>query len=273
VEFRRNALSRLQSPEELELPVRLARPQGFLVLTVTLAVLAVAAVWVVKGTVSSNLNASGILTRAQGSYVLQSPLAGQVVQVAAAEGQTLATGSPVLQVRTSSGVQPVRMVAKGRIITLTAKIGAVVGAGTDVATVEHTADSGNPLVAMLYVTGDGAGSVPVGAAVDLTVQSVSAKRYGTLRGKIAAIGAEPESKSQITDFLGSSTLGDVFAAKGSPVAVLVQLSTDAGTKSGYAWSSSSSSSSGGPPTALSSMTPVSASVVLSKQRPLDWLLP
>jgi hypothetical protein len=122
---------------------------------------------------------------------------------------------------------------------------------------------------MLYVTGDGAGSVPVGAAVDLTVQSVSAKRYGTLRGKIAAIGAEPESKTQITDFLGSSTLGDVFSAKGSPVAVLVQLSTDAGTKSGYAWSSSS----GGPPTALSSMTPVSASVVLSEQRPLDWLLP
>ena len=97
MEFRRNALSRLQSPEELDLPVRLARPQGFLVLTVTLAVLAAAGVWAVKGTVSSKLNASGVLTRAQGGYVLQSPLAGQVVQVTAAEGQTLAAGSPVLQ--------------------------------------------------------------------------------------------------------------------------------------------------------------------------------
>jgi hypothetical protein len=269
VEFRRNALSRMQSPEELDLPVRLARPQGFLVLTVTVAVLAVAVVWAVKGTVSSKLNAAGILTRAQGGYVLQSPLAGQVVQVPAVAGQTLATGAPVLQVRTSSGVQPIRMVAQGRIITLTAKIGAVVGAGTDVATVEHTADSGNPLVAMLYVSGDGAGSVPVGAAVDLTVQSVSSKKYGTLRGRIEAVGAEPETKAQITDFLGSATLGEVFSGKGAPVAVMVRLNSDAGTKSGYAWSSSS----GGPPYALSSMTPVSAAVVLSAQRPLDWLLP
>jgi biotin carboxyl carrier protein len=268
VEFRRNALTRLQSPEELDLPVRLARPQGCLVLAVTLAVLAAAAVWAVTGTVSSKLNAPGVLTSAQGGYVLQSPLAGQVVEVGAQEGQTLPTGSPLLQVRTSRGVQPVRMVAQGRIITLTAKIGAVVGAGTDVATVEHVSGAKDPLVAMLYVSGDGATSVPVGAVVDLTVQSVPAERFGTLRGRVEAIGGEPQTRQQITAFLGDERLGEVFSAKGAPTAVVVRLDPDAGAASGYRWSAS-----GGPPSALTSMTPVGGTVALSAQRPLDWLLP
>lgn len=268
MEFRRNALSRLQSPEELDLPVRLARPQGCLVLAVTLAVLAAAAVWAVTGTVSSKLNAPGVLTSAQGSYVLQSPLAGQVVEVSAQEGRLLPAGSPLLQVRTSHGVQPVRMVAQGRIITLAAKIGAVVGAGTDVATVAHVSGANDPLVAMLYVSGDGATSVPVGAVVDLTVQSAPAKRFGTLRGRVAAIGGEPQTRQQITAFLGDDRLGEVFSAKGAPTAVIVQLKPDAGTKSGYAWSGS-----GAPPSALTLMTPVSGTVALSAQRPLDWLLP
>ena len=74
MQFRQKALSKLQSPEELDLPVRFARPQGWLVLLVTVVVMAGAGYWAVTGTVSSKLSAPGILTHAQGSYVLQSPV-------------------------------------------------------------------------------------------------------------------------------------------------------------------------------------------------------
>jgi len=268
VEFRRNALSRLQSPEELDLPVRLARPQGGLVLAVTLVVLAVAGVWAVTGTVSSKVHAPGILARAQGSYVLQSPLAGQVVAVQAQPGQTLAADAPLLQLRTGTGVQTIRMVAAGRLLELRARIGSVVATGADVATLEHVAGSGNPLVAMLYLTGHDASGVPVGATVQLTVRSVSAKRYGTLRGRVEAVGQEPQTRQQITDFLGDEQLGAAFSAQGAPMAVVVRLEPTAGTKSGYRWSTPD-----GPPHPLSSLTAVSGSVVLTSQRPLDWLLP
>lgn len=268
MEFRRNALSRLQSPEELDLPVRLARPQGGLVLAVTLVVLAAATVWAVAGTVSSKVHAPGILARAQGSYVLQSPLAGQVVAVRAQPGQTLAAGTPLLQVRTGTGVQTIRMVAPGRLLALTARIGSVVATGANVATLEHVAGRGNPLVAMLYLTGHDATDIPVGAAVQLTVQSVSTKRYGTLRGKVQAVGGTPQTRAQITDFLGEEQLGDVFSAKGAPTAVVVELVPARHTRSGYQWSTSD-----GPAQALASLTPVTASVVLSSQHPLDWLLP
>src|ERR1700730_1540514 len=57
VQFRQKALSKLQSPEELDVPVHLARPQGRLVLAVTVVVMAVACFWAVTGSVSPELSA------------------------------------------------------------------------------------------------------------------------------------------------------------------------------------------------------------------------
>jgi biotin carboxyl carrier protein len=268
VEFRQKALSKLQSPEELDLPVRFARPQSPLVLAVALAVLAVAGVWAAAGTVSTSLDAPGVLTHAEGSYVLQSPLAGQVVDVRAKPGDALPAGAPLLDLRTGTGIQPVRTVAAGRVVTLAAGIGAVIALGADVATVERVERSGDPLVAVLYVPGGDASSVPVGAKAELTVRSVPAGRFGTLRGTVVAVGREPQSRQQITGFLGDARLSEAFSAQGAPVAVTVRLARSAGTRSGYGWSSPA-----GPPYPLDSMTPVSGAVRLSAQHPLDWLLP
>ncbi|WP_225846617.1 HlyD family efflux transporter periplasmic adaptor subunit [Streptomyces sp. HPF1205] len=266
MEFRQKALAKLRSPEELDLPVRLARPQGWLVLSVAVVVLAAAAVWAVAGTVSSKLSAPGVLTHGQGSYVLQSPLAGQVVAVRATEGDTLAAGAPVLDLRTAQGVRPVRTVAAGRVVTLPAGIGAVIATGADVATLERVRQASDPLVAMLYVSPSRAASIPAGAPVELTVASVPG-RYGRLRGKVAAVGGLPQTRGQLTAFLGDTQLADAFSAKGAPVAVLVRLERGR-SPSGYAWSEPP-----GPPRAPASLTGVSGSVRLSAQRPLDWPLP
>jgi pyruvate/2-oxoglutarate dehydrogenase complex dihydrolipoamide acyltransferase (E2) component len=255
VQFRQKALSKLQSPEELDLPVRFARPQGRLVLSVTIAVMAAAAFWAATGSVSSKLNASGILTHGQGSYVLQSPVAGQVTQVLAQEGDRLAADAPLLKVRTQQGVSVVRTVAAGRVTTLVATIGAVVTAGADVAAVEREAHADDPLVAVLYVPAGSASSVPVGASVDLTLESVSQARYGTLRGRVRTVGPASQTVQQITAFLGDSQLAQQFSQKGRPVAVVVQLDSSARTRS------------------IASMTPATGAVHLAAQRPIDWLLP
>ncbi|MGP3923282.1 HlyD family efflux transporter periplasmic adaptor subunit [Streptomyces sp. 8N616] len=268
MQFRQKALSKLQSPEELDLPVRFARPQGRLVLTVTAAVMAVACFWAVTGTVSSKLSAPGILTHAEGSYVLQSPVAGQVTAVLAEEGDMLSEGAPLLRVSTQQGNRAVRAVSAGRVTTLVAKIGAVVTTGADVATVERVGNVGDPLVAMLYVPGGSGAAVPVGASVDLTVQSVPTQQFGVLRGRVKAVGRAPQTRQQIAGFLGDSQLGEQFSEKGQPVAVMVQLDRSSGTKSGYAWSSAE-----GPPYAIESTTLVSGAVHLAAQRPVDWLLP
>jgi pyruvate/2-oxoglutarate dehydrogenase complex dihydrolipoamide acyltransferase (E2) component len=269
VQFRQRALSRLQSPEELDLPVRLARPQGRLVLAVTVVVMAAASWWALTGSVSSKVTASGILTHAQGSYTLQSPVAGQVTRVLAEEGQLLDPGEALLTVRTDEGGErEVDAVAGGLLTTVVADAGAVVTAGADVATLEHVKGPDEPLIAVLYVPGDGGAAIPVGASVDLSVQSVPRERFGVLRGRVEAVGSAPLTRRQISGFLGDEQLADIFSREGNPIAVVVRLERSRATESGYAWSSTD-----GPPYAVASRTPVSGAVTLAAQRPVDWLLP
>ncbi|SDM98357.1 HlyD family efflux transporter periplasmic adaptor subunit [Streptomyces wuyuanensis] len=312
MQFRQRALSKLQSPEEIDLPVRFARPQGWLVLTVTVIAMAAATFWAINGSVSSTVRAPGILTHAQGSYVLQSPVAGQVTEVLAEEGKSLPAGAPLLRVRTSgdraesepaeggadgtggagsdSGEDSgtgggsgeggsgdggrkkdgtvVRTLAAGRVTSLVATIGAVVTTGADVAVLERVDDGRSPLRAMLYLSADNGTAVPVGARVDLTVQSVPSQQYGVLRGRVKAVGRTSQSRQQIAGFLGDGQLAEQFSRQGRPVAVLVELDRSTRTESGYAWSSAD-----GPPYAIESMTPAGGAIRLADQRPIDWLLP
>jgi multidrug efflux pump subunit AcrA (membrane-fusion protein) len=268
VQFRQQALAKLQSPEELDLPVRLARPQGWLVLSVALVAMAAASVWAVTGSVASTVAAPAILTHAQGSYLLQSPVSGQVTAVLAEEGERLPADSPVLKVRTDRGEEVVRTVAAGRVTTLAATLGQIVSTGANVAAVEKVARASDPLYATVYVPAGNAAAIPARAAVDLTVSSVPAQRYGVLRGRVKSVDRTAQSAQRIAAHLGDAQLGEQFTRKGRPVAVLVRLDTSSSTKSGYRWSSAD-----GPPYRLDSMTPASASIRLADQRPVDWLLP
>ncbi|MET7848878.1 HlyD family efflux transporter periplasmic adaptor subunit [Streptomyces avermitilis] len=268
MQFRQQALAKLQSPEELDLPVRFARPQGWLVLSVTVVVMAAASVWAVTGSVASTVGAPAVLTHGEGSYVLQSPVAGQVTAVLAKEGERLPANSPVLKVRTDNGDTLVRTVAAGRITALAATIGAIIQTGANVAAVEKVAHVSDPLYATVYVPAENASSIPVNAAVDLTVQSVPTQQYGVLHGHVKSVDRTVQTRQQIAAFLGDSQLGEQFTKKGRPVAVLVRLDRSSGTKSGYQWSSAD-----GPPYALASMTLATGSIRLADQRPVDWLLP
>lgn len=196
MQFRQQALAKLQSPEELDLPVRFARPQGWLALSVTVVVMAAASVWAVTGTVASTVSAPAVLTHGEGSYILQSP-SRQVTEVVAQEGERLPANAPVLKVRTAQGgTTVVRTVAAYRVTALAATIGAIISTGANVAAVEKVAHADDPLYATVYVPAESAATIPANAAVDLTVQSVPTQQYGVLRGHVKAVGRSVQTPSR-----------------------------------------------------------------------------
>ncbi|MFR9674044.1 HlyD family efflux transporter periplasmic adaptor subunit [Streptomyces sp. TR06-5] len=268
MQFRQKALSKLQSPEELDVPVRFARPQGRIVLAVTVLVIAAAAIWSVTGTVSSKLEAPGILTHGKGSYLLQSPVAGQVTAVLAKEGDVMGAEEPLVRVSTPEGDRAIRTVAPGRVTGLSAGIGSVVTTGADVAVLERLRGPNDPLVATLYASGTGAQDISAGDSVDLTVHSVSSQKYGVLRGTVAAVGRVPQGEKQIASFLGDARLAQEYTRNGPPIAVKVKLQRSSTTESGLRWSVND-----GPPYELESMTTVTAAVRLDAQHPVEWILP
>jgi biotin carboxyl carrier protein len=268
VQFRQQALDKLRSPEDLELPARLARPQGWLVLSVTLVVMAAASVWAVTGSVVTTVSAPAVLTHGQGGYVLQSPVTGQVTEVLAEEGDRLGAGDPVLKVRIAEGDVPVRTVEAGRVTALAVNVGAVLRTGADVAAVEKVTDAAAPLYATVYVPAGKASEVHEGDRVDLTVQTAPASRFGVLRGEVKSVERRAQSARRIASFLGDAQLAGRLTEDGAPVAVTVRLLRSSSTKSGYTWSTED-----GPPFRLDSMTRATASVRVADQHPVDWLLP
>ncbi|MFI6346105.1 DUF2118 domain-containing protein [Streptomyces sp. NPDC050560] len=269
MQFRRQALARLEAPEALDLPVRLARARGRLVLAVTVAAMAAAGYWAVTGTVTSTVDAPGLLTYGQGSYVVQSTVTGQVTDVKAREGQRVSTGQALAEVKPASGHTTVlRAVRPGLVTALHTAVGSVVTTGSDVATVERSKGAHDPLVAELYLSPTSAAGIAPGQRVDLTAATAPEQRYGVLRGTVRTVDRTARTKEQLTTALGDEDLAARLTGHGGSLTVLVTLTPSSRTHSGYAWSSPS-----GPPFALASMTSVDGSVRTARQHPYAWLLP
>ncbi|CAM5294930.1 hypothetical protein SGRIM128S_06393 [Streptomyces griseomycini] len=210
MQFRQQALARLQSPEELDLPVRFARPQGWLVLSVTVVAMAAASVWAVTGSVPSTVGAPAVLTHGQGSYVLQSPVSGQVTAVLARQGERLPAYSPVLKVRTEQGDTVVRTLDAGRVTALAAGVGQIIRTGADVAAVEKVADAG----CTRRCTSPPRAPPPSPPTPPWTSRCSRCPARSTACCTASLVGRSAQSAQQIAAFLGDSQLGRAVHERG-----------------------------------------------------------
>ena len=233
MQFRQQALSKLQSPEELDLPVRFARPQGWLVLCVTVVVMAAAVVWAVTGSVSSTVERTrhphpcpGQLRaaepgrgpghrRTRRSRARHWPPAHRCSRSVPPQGRPGRTHHRRGPGRPRCRPPSARSSRQER----TWRAWSAVGAADD------------PLVAMVYVPGENGAAVPVGAPrrPDRPFRAGPAVR-GAARQCAAAVAASPQTRQQISGFLGDSQLGEQFTRHGRPLAVLVRLDRSSATK-------------------------------------------
>ena len=106
--FRKVALERLSSPEQLDQLVQVTDPRGWLSLTGLGALLLAALVWGVWGTIPTQAHGEGILLRQGGVSDLVSPANGQVAEVLVSVGDVIAKGQPVARIRQDSLIRQIR---------------------------------------------------------------------------------------------------------------------------------------------------------------------
>lgn len=268
MQFRRTALARLDAPEALDIPVRLTRPGGWLVLAGLAAVVASGCLWAFAGTVPRDVTATGVLAVSQPDFPVQSTAAGQLTELLVRPGTGFAAGAPVATVTTGDGIRTtVRAAVAGRATAVLAKPGQFVTNGTTLAnafTVETTDD---PLMAVAYVPAERSTAVGVGTEVNLAVRSVPASAFGVLRGTVLFVQHTPDTSTQIAPLLGKELAAEV--TRDGPVAkVAVALRASDRTVSGYAWSTWA-----GPPDRLVSGSLVTATISLPPARPIEMMSP
>jgi multidrug efflux pump subunit AcrA (membrane-fusion protein) len=268
VQFRFKALQKQREPDELDTVILLARPRGWIAAFVVLIVVAGAAVWAFLGQIPRTLTANGLLTHPLGVSQLQTMYTGQVGQVSVGPGDRVTKGQVVLDVIGPSGrAQPVVSQFTGTVISVDATAGQVITAGSTVLTVERTDAPGDRLVTMVIVPASQAVGVRPGDAANITVSSEPAAAFGLLRGRVVSVSRYPLTRQSLGNLLGGDLAARSFASVTDPELVVLDMVRDSKTASGYAWTSVS-----GPPGRLSSQVPVSATITVTSERPINLVL-
>lgn len=97
--FRKVALERLSSPEQLDQLLQVTDPKGWLALGALGTILVSALAWGIWGAIPSESTGEGILLRSGGLSDLVAPSAGQIEEVLVSAGDVIEKGQPVAGMR------------------------------------------------------------------------------------------------------------------------------------------------------------------------------
>jgi len=265
--FRRQALRQMESPEQLDELVRLATvPAWLLTLALTIAVGATAA-WSVVGTVSRNVAAEGVLIHSHGISAFDAVASGQVVKVWISPNQRLAKGTPVVSLQGADGTITTTTVPwDAYVVGVLVTEGELVQPGTQLADLERLDAPGDTLQAVVFIPATAAPLLQPGVPVEVSAAAVPATVFGTLTGRVATVGAFPETVDSLRAFLGSGFDVAALLKNGSVIRVTVPLQPDPNSPSGLKWSKTS------PPFQLNSASGITARFTVSREHPIDWLV-
>jgi hypothetical protein len=273
--FRKQALERLESPEQLDRLIRITNPRGWLALIGLALLIGIATVWAVFGRVTQSESAQGILIREGGVQVIPATVAGQVRAVEVAVGDVVSDGHRAIELRPYTGIgrdsdfrPPETIVVRspqGRIVDVLVQPGDLVEAGAPLLRLEAV-DS--PLEAVGYLAIDAGSKVQPGMGVHISPVWAKQEEYGFLLGRVRSVSRFPATHEGMMRVLGDARLVESLSGGGPVIEIFVELTADENSLSGYRWSNPT-----GEALDLHSGIPCTLTVVTGQQRPIAALFP
>jgi len=159
----------------------------------------------------------------------------------------------------------VRSPYAGKVIELKVYRGGLVGMGEPFLSLEPEAErfEGIAYVSTAYVKG-----IHSGMKVEIVPASVKREEYGYLRGEVISVAEFPATRAAMMRNFENESLVTALTGAGPVNEVRLKLEADAGTASGFRWSTPQ-----GPPFRISSGTLCAVSVVTREQPPLELAFP
>ncbi len=267
--FRKEALERLASPEQLDQLMQLTGPRSWLALGALGLLLLLALLWGIFGTIATTVDGQGVLLRRGGVTTVEAPAAGVVTGLLVHTGDRVKKGQELLRLAPegsgSPAVSPVSSPFAGRVLEWATHRGDRVKKGAGLVVLEPLDEH---LEAVLYVPVGVGYRVRPGMEVQLTPANVRKNEFGYLLGRVKSAAKFPATRTGLVRRLQNDELANSLAGAGPSLEVVVELVPDRATKSGYEWSSAR-----GTGVELYSGTPCRGLITVGEQRPIQLLLP
>lgn len=156
----------------------------------------------------------------------------------------------------------------GNVVEVRAAEGQIISPGSPILSLELTGRGIQDLQALLYLPPDQGKKIKPGMLVHVKPLTVKPEEHGFMLGIVTQVAEFPSSSQGMMRLLENQALVDQFSGAGAPIALFADLIPDAGTASGYKWSSSE-----GPPFKIFSGTLCSGSVEVDSQPPISLVIP
>ncbi len=267
--FRKVALERLSSPDQLDQLMRVTNRRGWLALIALTGLIVTAVVWGFLGTVATKVSGSGILvTRGGLSGVLISQ-PGEITNIHVGIGDVVERGQVVATLfrgepMTDNRMSYVASQHEGRVVEIMADQGDYVHQGMRLLNLEPL---DGRLEALIYVPLNDGKRIRSAMEVELALSTVRPEEFGYLLGRVKSMSAFPVTEQSMIRVLGIPELAQQFSQNGQPYEIAVELLMDPENPSGYVWSSR------GPEIRVESGTSCTARIVVERQRPVSLVIP
>jgi hypothetical protein len=262
--FRKEALERLSSPEQLDQLMQVTGPRGWIALAaVGLLLLAVLA-WGLFGTIPVTVEGQGFLVRAGGIKTVAAPRTGVVASVPVHPGEEVGQGLELARLAPTEpdGADAVALNSPcaARVLDVAFRAGDTVPEGAVLITLEPR-DA--PLQAVLYVPPSDGYQVEPGMSAQVWPAPVRRGESGPLRGQVRSASKFPVGQAEMRRRVPNEDLVKGLTGSGPSLEIVVDLTAEGGTLAG----------SGGPALRLYSGTPCEGQITVRRRRPIDVVFP
>jgi len=153
----------------------------------------------------------------------------------------------------------------GQVIEMKAVPGSLVAAGSPILSIQP---QGNTLEVLVYLPSLQAKAVQTGMAAEISPSTVKREEFGFIRGRVIYAGEFPATMDALMRNFQNEMLVRAIMAGGPVTELRVTMDRDAGSVSGFKWSSSR-----GPAISITSGTLATVQVITRQQPPVSLLFP
>ena len=256
--FRKTALDRISSPEQLDTLIQITKPQNWLTLIGLLVLVLAGVTWGILGRVPVEMDTPAVFIYPDGIQNVPLTASGQLIQIARTPGEMVQVGDAVAVIQALDGeTLPVVSLQEGRVLELKASEGSIVSTGNPLMSLEVMEDA-TPIEAVFFLSAEEAATVAIGQPVKIA--TAYQEQLGYVYGHISVIDRYPATMAGLLNMLGSEDLIQAVVRFPSPIEVRVSLETKSTNNPQFS-------------NLIRSGIIGRATITIDEQRPIEFVLP
>ena len=237
--FRKSALDRISSPEQLDKVLKVTSPMSWLALLAVTVMLVFVVVWSFVGSLPTTVTATGVVVNVNTSTnTVYSKQRGTVQRVIPNVGEVIRFNSPVIELATSQGTETFNSDVLGVVTEILVKPGDVIDNRTEILRTTTQVSGRQKEVVVCYVPISDADKIEMGDPVQVTLNMTDSSAYGFMYGRVINVDAWATSQRGLSAVVGSdNSMESTIRGQSQGIcAIGCELAEDENTVSKYSWS-------------------------------------